>query len=313
MVKLLARRLLSVIPVIFVVSLVAFLLVSLAPGDPATTLAGENASPEVVAAVRTRLGLDKPPLQRLIDFEVRILHADLGTSFQTSQPVAEAMRQTLPVTGSLSLIAIILAILMGAAAGIVSALRRGGLTDRLINAVSAIGVAVPPFVLAFVLIIPLAVLWHLFPATGYVGITDDPLDWLRHLILPGFALAIPSAAELGRQLRGSLVDTLEQDFIRTGRACGLLPLSLIGKHALKNSAIPVVTVLGLQASRILGGAVVVESVFAIPGFGTLSFAAVLQHDVPVIQGVVLVSAAIVLAINLLVDLSYGYFNPRLRS
>ncbi len=312
MLRLVLRRLVSVVPILFVVTLVAFLLLELVPGDAATLLAGDNASPEVVTAVRVRLGLDKPLPARLIGFESNLLRGDLGRSFNTSQPVAEAIAQTLPVTGSIALIAIVLAVLLGIPAGVVSALRRGRFTDRLVNSVAALGLAVPPFVFAFLIIIPLAVVWHLLPATGYVSITDSPGDWLAHVILPGIALAIPSAATLARQMRGALADTMEQDFIRTGRAVGLSPWALIAKHGMKNSAIPVVTVLGLQAGRILGGAVIVEQVFAIPGFGTLSYNAVLQHDVPVIQGVVLVSAVIVLFVNLLVDISYGYFNPKLR-
>jgi peptide/nickel transport system permease protein len=236
----------------------------------------------------------------------------MGRSPINHIPVWDRISAALPVTLSLALISLVLAVALGVVGGTWAALRRGRFVDRAVTAASAVIQAVPPFLVGLALVIFFAVDRSWLPATGYVHFGDDPWEWFRHLLLPAFTLALASAAELARQTRGAMVDTLEQDHIRATRAKGLPERWVIGKHAAKNAAPLVVTVLGLQVGRILGGAVVVELIFVLPGFGALALSAVGARDVVLIQGVVLVSAVFVLVANLAVDVSYGYFNPKTR-
>jgi len=314
MIGTLVRRLVVSVPVLIVVALVAFLLIQLTPGDPASLLAGENASPDRVDAVRGTLGLDRPVLDRFGDYLGGLLQGDLGMSFFSGRSVMAMIAEALPATLSIALVTYLLVLLIAIPTGIAAAVNRGGLTDRLVTAAGSFFIGVPPFVVGLLLVVAFAVSVRLFPATGYVSLADGGLSgWLSHLFLPALALALPSAAEVTRQLRGSLVDVLEQDYIRTQRAKGLAPSRVLLKHGLKNAAPPVLTVLGLQLGRILGATVIVEQIFAIPGFGTLAFTAVLRHDFPVIQGVVLLSAVAVILVNLLTDFIESAVNPRLRS
>lgn len=312
MIRLAGKRLLTTIPTLILVMLATFMLLELMPGDPAATIAGEQATPETIDRLRVQLGLDEPVVTRFVTYIGDILTGNLGESLLTGRTVVESIGEAIPPTASLAFVALTMALILAFAGGIGAALRRDGLLDRFVSAASALALATPPFVVALLLVVPLAVNRDLFPATGYEDIQGGLWPWLRHLLLPAFALSLNSAAELARQVRGAVVDTLEQDFIMTSNASGLSRRSVIVKHALKNSAVPIVTVFGLQLGRILGSAVVVEKVFAIPGFGTLAYSSVLQRDLPTVQGVVLVSAVAVLAVNLLVDLSYPYFNPKLR-
>jgi len=241
------------------------------------------------------------------------VHGDLGDSLLSSQSVSSLILERLPVTLSLGLVTMVLAILVGIPLGIAAALRPNRPVDRIVTAAAAILMAVPPFVIGLVLVLVFAIAAAAFPATGYSALTEHGFgDWLSHLVLPAIALAAISGAELARQTRAAMVDTLAADFVRTVRAKGLRAPMVVGKHALKNAGVPIVTVLGLQVSRILAGAVTVEFVFALPGFGSLAVTAVNQRDVPVILGIVMVSAVGVLIVNLVVDISYGYFNPRIR-
>lgn len=312
MIRLAGKRLLTTIPTIILVMLATFLLLELMPGDPAATIAGEQATPETIDRLRVQLGLDEPLLSRFTTYMSDIVRGDLGESLLTGRTVVESIAEAIPPTASLAFVALTMALIMAFIGGVGAALRRDGWLDRLVSGASALALATPPFVVALLLIVPLAVNREIFPATGYEDLQDGLWPWLRHLLLPGFALSLNSAAELARQVRGAVVDTMEQDFIMTSKASGLSRRAVIAKHALKNSAVPIVTVFGLQLGRILGSAVVVEKVFAIPGFGTLAYSAVLQRDLPTVQGVVLTSAVAVLVVNLLVDLSYPYFNPKLR-
>ena len=231
----------------------------------------------------------------------------------SSRPVIDEIEEALPITLSLILVSLVMALLMAIPAGMYAATHRDGRVDRAVTLLSAVFVAVPQFVIAFFLVVFLAINRSWFPPTGYESIAEGGLwGWLQHLILPAFALSLGTAAELARQVRGSMIDSLEEDYIRTTRAMGLTTKSIVWKHTLKNAAIPVVTVLGLQAGRLLGGAVIIEAVFALPGFGSLAYNAVFNKNLPVIQGVVVVSAVVVLIVNLVTDLSYGYFNPKLR-
>jgi peptide/nickel transport system permease protein len=311
--KYLAHRLLLAIPTLLIVLLLSFLLMHLVPGDPARVVAGNSASPEQLAAVRAQLGIDQPLVSQFATYIGNVARGDLGTSLENRQSVATRIADTLPVTLSLTAIALIFTVLIAVPCGVLAALRRGRWLDQAVAAVSAFFIAIPPFIVGLVLVVLFALHWSIFPATGYVPLADGFTEWFRSLALPALALALTPAAELTRQIRGALVDTLEQDFIRTVRAKGMPGWSLVGKHAAKNAASPVITVFGLQIGRILGGAVVVELIFGLPGFGTLAYNAVLGRDFPLIQGVVLVSAVAVIICNLLVDLSYAYLNPKLRT
>jgi peptide/nickel transport system permease protein len=308
------RRLLAAIPLLLFVSLFVFALLELVPGDAARSVAGETATEEEVAATRERLGLDDPFFVRYFTWLWNALQGDLGTSLYSSEGVTSIIAQRLPITASLAVVALIMAIVVGIPIGILAAVRANSFLDRAVTAMAALLMSVPPFVVGLVLVIVFAINMNVFPATGYSEIAEAGLGgWLQHLILPGIAIASISAAEFARQTRGALVDTLGMDYIRTVRAKGLRQPMIIGKHALKNAGIPIVTVVGLQVGRVLAGAVTVEFVFAIPGFGSLAVQSVNQRDVPVILGIVMVSAVVVIVANILVDLSYGYFNPRTRA
>jgi peptide/nickel transport system permease protein len=313
LIKLIARRLLTMIPIILGVVLIAMLLLQLSPNDPAATLAGEGATPEAIAAVRHELHLDQPLLERYIRYVGGMVHGDLGRSPVGNVSVWGEISKGLPVTLSLTLAATVLAAGFGVAGGLVAALRQGRLADRVVNALASLMLAVPPFVIGLALVILLAVDRAILPAGGYVPLATDPWQWLRHVLLPASTLALPVAASIARQTRAALLDTLDQDFIRALRAKGLRERSVIGKHAAKNAATPVITVLGLSVGTILGGSVVVETIYAQSGFGTLAVNAVLTQDLPMVQGVVVVAAVFVLLANLLVDVSYGYFNPKARA
>jgi peptide/nickel transport system permease protein len=294
------------------IAVVAALLLELMPGDPAVAMAGEAATPERVQMIRTEVGLDKPLWERFGSYLWGVVQGDLGSSPRTGTAVWDQMSATLPVTLSLGALAMFLAVLLGVGSGTLAALRRGQLADRAVTAMAAMMQAIPPFVVGLGLVVFLAVDRSWFPATGYVPLTQDPGLWLRHVLLPAFTLALTPAAELARQTRGALVDTLEQDYIRGVRAKGLSEAKVVCKHGAKNAATPVVTVLGMQVGRVLGGAVVVELIFGMPGFGALALNAVMTRDVVLIQGVILISALAVLLSNFVVDVSYGFFNPKVR-
>jgi peptide/nickel transport system permease protein len=311
--RLVARRLATTVPALLGVMLVALLLLELMPGDPARIRAGDNATPEGVAAIRSDLRLDEPVWERFAHYVGGVVRGDLGRSPGSHQPVWARISSALPVTLSLGAVALLFAVLIAVPAGTWAALRRGRFVDRAVAAAASIFQAVPPFVVGLALVILLAVDRSWLPPGDFVPLEEDPWEWFRHLLLPASALSLSAAAELARQTRGALVDTFEQDYIRALRAKGLQERWVVGKHAAKNAATPVVTVLGLQVGRILGGAVVVELIFGMHGFGTLALNAVVTRDVVLIQGVVLVSAIAVLLANLAVDVTYGYLNPRARA
>jgi len=312
-VRLVARRVLALIPVLLLVLFLVMLLVDLQGGSIGQSVAGEFASPEAVAATTSRLNLDDPLFERFFSYLASAVHGDLGASWVTERPVGNTLVDALPVTLSLTLFGLAIALVLALPLGIVAALTRGRFLDRTITFTSSVSIAVPEFVSGLVLVVIFALRLSWLPATGYVPFGEDPLRWAEHLLLPGLALGIGLTGHLARQVRAAMIDTLDQDFIRTGRAMGLRRRSIVGKHAGRNAASPVLTVLGLQAAHLLGGAVIVERVFALPGYGSVAVEAVLRRDVPVVQGAVLLTAVLVLLINLIVDISYGYFNPKLRA
>jgi peptide/nickel transport system permease protein len=313
MAQLVIRRLLALIPMVFLVSLMVFALVLLIPGDPAITISGENASAAQIQATRERLGLDDPVLVQYGRWAGNAVQGDLGTSLFSSRSVSSAISERFPVTLTLTVAALIVALLIAIPAGVIAAMNRGTWIDRLATMGASAGVAMPSFWVGLVLIILFAIWNPWLPALGYVSLRDDPGDALKHLILPSITLGMAASAETTRQLRSALSDVLHQDYIRTARAKGLRGRAVIVRHALKNAAVPVITVIGLQVSVLLGGSVITEQVFGIPGLGQLAISAVLQRDIPMIQGIVVVTTIVVLVVNLLVDLSYGWLNPKVRA
>ncbi len=312
MLGLFLRRLLVSVPLLLVVSFLVFSLIVLVPGDPAVALAGPNPGPEQIAAVRESLGLNDPFLVQYWRWLTAALHGDLGVSLFTSQTVWSAITSRLPTTLSLAGFALVLAIVLGVAVGSIAGLRPGTWIDRVATTTASIGVAVPYFWVGMILVLLLSIDHSVLPAVGYVPLTTDPVEWLRHLVLPGTALALAPAAVIARQTRAAVATVMTEDYVRTAKAKGLAPWRVVGKHALKNAALPVVTVFGIEANRLIGGTVVIEQLFALPGIGQLAYQGVFSRDFPVVQGVVLFAALMVLLINIFVDVSYGYFNPRIR-
>lgn len=312
MLKIFLSRLAAAIPLLAIISFLIFSLIVLIPGDPAISLAGQNPTPEQIATIRESLGLNEPFLVRYWHWISGVLHGDLGHSLFSSQTVWVEITARLPTTVSLVGLCMVIALVLGIAMGAIAGLRPGTWVDRSATVLASIGVAVPYFWVGMLLIMMLSVNLAWFPSVGYVPLTEDPLEWLRHLALPAFALSLTPSAIIARQTRASLVTVMSEDYIRTARAKGLRPARVVMKHALKNAALPVITVFGIEMSRLLGSTVVIEQLFSLPGIGKLAYDAVFNRDFPIVQGVVLVAAAIVIVINILVDVSYAYFNPRVR-
>jgi peptide/nickel transport system permease protein len=309
---LVARRVLISIPLVVVVSFLVFLMIDLVPGDPAVKLAGENATPERIEAIRAQLHLADPLLTRYFDWLGNAVTGDLGNSFSTTESVAGMLWSSLGVTASLVLVAVILMVLLGLLFGIAAAVHQGGLVDRILVTLCSVLVAAPSFWLALLFVVFFAVNLSIFPAIGFVPMSESPGEWLYHLVLPGIALAARPAAELGLQLRASMTEVLQRDFVMAASARGLTRSHIVGKHALKNAAVPTVTVFGFRLAEIIGGAVVIETVFSLPGLGPLMVESVLGSDVPVLLGVVVLTVLWVAVFNLLTDLSYLYLNPKAR-
>lgn len=312
MIRLFARRLLISVPLLLIVSFLMFVLIDLAPGDAAVSLASDNPTPEVIEAIRERLRLDDPLLVRYARWLGDAVQGDLGTSFQTSEEVTSMITDKLPVTLSIVLVTGVATTVGGVALGLLASLRPNGFLDRAVTAISAIAVAVPAFWLGLVLVVAFAVNRSWFPAIGYEGLEAGWWEWLRHLILPSIALGALPGAELAMQLKGSLTEALGSDYVLTARAKGLTQRSIIAKHALKNAAVPVVTVFGYRFAQLLGGTVILEQLFNMNGLGSLAVRSTIGRDLPVLLGLVFVTTAAVLLINAVVDASYGYFNPRAR-
>lgn len=310
-----AGRLLSVAPVALLVSVVAFSFIRLLPGDPVVAMLGTSAQgmdEATLARARHDLGLDRSIPVQYADWLGRLLRGDLGRSAVTHQPITEALRARFPVTLQLAVAAFIVSLVIAVPAGVISAYRRGSRWDRLLSVIALGGVAMPSFWLGILLIIVFAVELSLLPPSGFVSITTNPVECLRHLILPAVTLGAVQAAVIMRQTRSSLLEVLNEDYVRTARAKGLAERRVVLQHALRNALLPVVTVLGLQVSRLLGGSVVVETVFAMPGFGRYGVDAIFIRDYPVVQVVVLATALIVVFSNLVTDLLYAVLDPRIQ-
>lgn len=307
----LAKRIGSVIPTLVIASIVVFLLVQLVPGDPAVASAGEGATKQVIAERRHQLGLDQSILVQYWHWLTNALHGSLGSSLLNGEAVTHAIARTLPETVSVVVLALVFSVLLGVPGGILAGVHSRRAVDRIVSTLSSIGIAMPSFWLGLILVTLVAIQHHFLPATGYVSPSDSFGDFLRHLVLPSFAMGVVGAAEIARQLRSAMIQTLSSDFVRTLYAKGLSERQVI-RHALKNSSVPLLTIVGLQVNRFLGATVVIEAVFGITGLGNLIMNATLQKDFIVIQGVVLIMAVIVIFTNVLVDLSYRLVDPRIR-
>ena len=310
--RFIVRRLLASIPVLFLVSLITFGLLWLVPGDPASVFLDASATAEALNRVRHELGLDRPFLLRMGDWYLRLLHGDLGTSLLLNRSVTSAIFERLPVTLSLTALAFVVSVLIGVAAGVLAAVRHGRATDQGMMSLALLGLSIPEFWLGLVLIWLVAVMLPIFPAGDYVPFGKDAWQWARHIALPTFTLACVQMGFVARMTRSSMLEVLSQDFVRTARAKGLPEPYIVIRHGLVNAMVPIVTVMGIMVGALLGGAVVTEQVFSIPGLGRLIIGPVLSRDFPVIQGGLLFLALIYLAVNIVVDLLYAVIDPRVR-
>jgi peptide/nickel transport system permease protein len=306
------RRVLVTIPVMAIVALFVFSLLYIAPGDPAAVIAGDQASPADVERIRQSLGLDRPFLIQFGSWIWRILHFDLGTSIFTNLPVSSMIAQRIEPTLSLMVLTLVLTIVVAVPLGVIAAWKAGSLIDRVIMAFAVSAFSLPVFVVGYVLAYVFALELEWFPVQGYTPFAEGFWPWLQNLILPTIALGSVYIALIARITRASMLEVLQQDYIRTGRAKGLGQPSILFVHALKNAAVPIVTVIGLGVALLIGGAVVTESVFAIPGLGRLTVDAILRRDYPVIQGIVLMFSFLYTLVNLMVDLTYTVLDPRIR-
>lgn len=307
-----ARRLWSLIPVMFVVATLVFFLVHLTPGDPASVILGPDAPQEAITELRARLGLDKPLPVQFVRWFGQVLQGNLGESIFLRRPVTQAIFERLEPTLLLAGMATMFAIVAGIPTGVLAAVYRNTWLDRVFMGISIFGMSMPNFWLALNLIFIFALTLSFLPVSGYVPLREDPLLTLRFLLLPSFSLGFPQSALIARMTRGSMLDVLSQDYVKTARAKGLSEQLVIYKHALKNTMITVITVIGIVLAVTLSGSVVIETIFGLPGIGRLIINSVLRRDYPVIQGTVLFIAASYVLVNLIIDLLYVYLDPRIK-
>jgi peptide/nickel transport system permease protein len=307
-----ARRILSTIPVMAVVALFVFSLLYIAPGDPAAIIAGDQATPADVDRIRASLGLDRPFIVRFGEWVWHVLNGDLGQSIFTNLPVTHMIAQRIEPTLSLMVLTLILSIAIAVPAGVLAAWKHGTWIDRLVMIMAVAGFSVPVFVVGYVLAYAFALQLDVLPVQGYTPIANGIGPWLRNLVLPSVTLGSAFIALIARITRATMLEVLNQDYVRTAKSKGVDQRAILFVHALKNAAVPIVTIIGLGVAGLIGGAVVTESVFAIPGVGRLVVDAILRRDYPVIQGVVLMFSFVYVLVNLGVDLLYTVFDPRIR-
>jgi peptide/nickel transport system permease protein len=312
MTRYLVRRLVLTIPVLFFVSLIVFSLIALIPGDPARIMLGEEPSKEALEALRRQMGLDRPLVVRYVIWMGRVVQGDLGQSVRDGRSVALTLTQKIPVTAELAVTSLLVAWAIAIPAGALAAWKRRSVVDYAATTVSLAGISIPNFWLGIMLIYLLAVNLRWLPPSGYVEPWVDLGRNLRLMIMPSFVLGTALAALVMRLLRSSMIEVLGSDYIRTARAKGLADATLVVRHAMKNAMIPVATIMGLQLGGLLGGAVITETIFAVPGVGRLAVESILTRDYPMVQGVVLFAAVAVVAVNLLVDVAYALLDPRIR-
>ena len=295
-----------------VVAFVVFSLLYLTPGDPAAILAGDAATDDDILRIRAKLGLDEPFFVRFGGWVWALLHGDLGTSIFTNLPVAHLIGQRIEPTVALTVCTLLISVAVAVPLGVIAAAKVGTWVDRAVMAFSVLGFSVPVFVLAYVLIGTFSISLDWLPVQGYRPLREGVWEWFRHMVLPSTVLGIEYIALIARITRASILDVLAQDYVRTAQAKGLSSRAVLLGHALKNAAVPIVTIIGIGIALLIGGAIVTETVFASPGVGRLTVDAILRRDYPIIQGVILIFSGAYVLINLAVDLSYMYFDPRIR-
>jgi peptide/nickel transport system permease protein len=306
------RRLVATLPVMGVVAIAVFALLHVTPGDPAVIIAGDYATTEDVAKIRTKLGLDQPLLAQVGLWLGGVARGDLGTSIFSGLPVATLIRQRAEATLSLTLLAMLISVGLGVPAGVLAAWRRGSWVDRVVMVFAVSGFSMPVFWLGFVLVYLFAISFRWLPVQGFTPLEEGLLPFLRHLVLPAVTLSVVYMALIARMTRASMLSVLEADYLRTAFAKGLAPRRVLVRHALKNASLPVVTIIGVGFALLIGGAVVTESVFALPGLGRLTVDAIVRRDYPVIQGVTLVVSGVYVLVNLVIDVLYVVLDPRIR-
>jgi peptide/nickel transport system permease protein len=306
------RRLLATIPVMVVVAIFVFVLLRLAPGDPAAIIAGEDATAAQISAVRTQLGLDRPIFEQFIVWLGGMLQGDFGTSIFSNLPVSRLIAQRIEPTLSLMLATLLVALCLAIPLGVLAAWKARGFVDRLVMLFAVLGFAIPVFLVGYVLIYIFAVKLGWLPVQGYAPIREGLWPWMESLILPSVALGITYMALIARVTRASMLEVLAEDYIRTATSKGLTTNRVLLLHALKNASVPIVTVIGIGIALLISGVVITETVFNIPGLGRLTVDAVLKRDYPIVQGLIIVFAAVKVLVNLLIDISYVFLDPRIR-
>jgi peptide/nickel transport system permease protein len=317
MVRFLLVRIVLGLVVLWVMTLVVFMMFFVAPHNVASLIAGRQATPETVALVKHRLGLDQPVLTQYGHYMWRLLHGNLGYSFYNSSPVRSLIWSRVPVTFSLAVGGAVLWLLIGVSAGVLAATRPRTIADRAVTFGALFFYSMPSFLLGVIVFYLFFFRLHLaglgwFPGNGYVAFSHNPLRWAQHLVLPWITLALVTAATYARLTRGTMLDVLEEDYIRTARAKGLRERRVVGRHALPSALTPVMTQLGIDVGTLLGGVIVVENIFGLPGLGQLAVQSVLQQDLPVVIGTIILAAAFIVVANILVDIGYGLLDPRVR-
>jgi peptide/nickel transport system permease protein len=312
MVAFLIRRLLAAIPTMLLVTLAVFVILRLSPGGPAVAMLGQQASPEAVAQLNHQLGLDQPLYEQYLTWLGNALRGDLGRSAFGNQPVSELIAQRVTPTLELSVLALVVALVIGLSAGMLAAIRHNTSVDALSSLLAILGVSTPSFWLAILAVLVFSINLKWLPALGYVSPTTDLGANLKDMLLPSATLGVILAAVITRMTRASMLDTLYQDYVRTARAKGLREYSVLVRHAFANALIPIVTLLGLQLGGLLSGAVIIESIFSLPGNGQLLVTSIFNRDFPVVQGVVVVIAIVFIVVNLIVDIVYAAIDPRIR-
>ena len=312
MIGVVAGRLVGAVPILLLVSLITFGIIHLIPGDPAAVMAGLSATPGEIEQLRQDLGLNQPLLGQLLHWYGGLLHGNLGRSLLLGQDVLEAVLQRLPVTLSLSLYGLALTLLIGVVGGIIAALRHNTIVDSVAMVVAMLGISMPSFFFGPLLVLLFAVKLGWLPSGGYVPFMTDPLGWLAAATLPAVSLALLQVGLLARITRSTMLEVLRQDYVRTARAKGLPAWSVVGKHALANAMIPIVTVVGIAVSLLVSGSVVIETIFSVPGIGQLLTQAVLNRDYPLVQGGLLLLTTLLVVVNIGVDVLYAALDPRVR-
>jgi len=306
------RRLVSAIPVLAIVAVLVFLMLRFTPGDPAAVIAGDNATSEQIALIRNRLGLDQPILTQFSIWAGNLLTGNLGESFFFKKTIAELIASRIEPTLSLAFATMLIAVVVAIPLGVLAAYKHGSWIDRIVMGFSVLGFSVPVFVIGYLMIYVFAIMLGWFPVQGYQPLSQGFGGYVQRLVLPSLTLSVIYIALIARMTRASVLEVLNEDYIRTARAKGQVERKILFRHALKNAAVPIVTVVGIGIALLIGGVVVTESVFAIPGLGRLTVDAVLARDYPTIQAVILLFSGVYVGINLLIDLAYSLFDPRIR-